>query len=75
MRISSVYYLGFAAVMHLCGISMPHDVRVSVQVCITVNPKLMHQCSWKLQERLSDAILKLPLLVCRLFLGCSIFKG
>ena len=24
MRISSVYYLGFVAVMHLCGISMPY---------------------------------------------------
>ena len=35
MCISSVYYLGFVAVTHLCGISMLHDLRVSVQVCIT----------------------------------------
>ena len=61
MRISSVYYLGFVAVTHLCGISMLHDLRVSVQVC-TTGQLIQNWCTsvhgvpQKLQERLCDAI-------------------
>ena len=61
MRISSVYYRGFVAVTHPCGISMPHELRVSAQVCIT--GQLIQNCCasahgvpQKLQERLCDAL-------------------
>ena len=59
-RISSVYYLGLVAVTHLCGIFMPHVLRVSVQVYIT-GQLIQNWCTsahgvpQKLKERLYGA--------------------